>query len=182
MNRQYGFGFTLIELMVTLAVAGVLAAIGAPVFVTLFNSNRIATVTNDYVSAVNFARSEAIKGGATTTLCMSIDGATCAVVSTATPTLNWASGWIVWSDRNGNNSLDTGEVLASHGAINAGNVAIGGIQTSFSFTGTGALVVGTLGDTFNICTPTDLPVSNTITIEPSGHVRRVSNPTLAACP
>ena len=176
MNRQYGFGFTLIELMVTLAVVGVLAAVAAPVFVALFNSNRIATVTNDYVSAVNYARSEAIKGGATTTLCMSNNGTAC------TGSTNWGNGWIVWSDRNGNGTLDAGELLQNHGPINAGNVVMGGTQTLFSFTGTGALVIGTLGDTFNICTPTELSVSNTITIELSGHVRRVSNPKLATCP
>ncbi|MHB1677041.1 MAG: GspH/FimT family pseudopilin [Sulfuriferula sp.] len=176
MNGQLNSGFTLLELMVTVAVAAVLLAISVPNFQTFFNSNRIVTVTNDYITAINFARSEAVKGGAMTTLCMSNNGSTC------TGNSGWSNGWIIWSDLNANGVMDAGELMQSHGPVNAGNVVMGGVQTSFSFNGMGALTTPTGGDTFNICTPSELSISNTITVDPSGHLRSAANPTLNTCP
>ena len=170
MNGQFNRGFTLIELMVTVAVAAILVAVAAPSFQAFFNRNRIATVTNDYIAAINYARSEAVKGGGNATLCMSNNNASC----TGT---GWSNGWIV----------TVGTALKrTHGPINAGNVAMGGTQTSFMFNGLGALTTAAgglgMGDTFNICTPSDLTLSNSITVDPSGHLRRVANPALATCP
>ena len=54
-------GFTLIELMVTLAVAAILLAVGVPGLRNILLSNRLATTANDVVVALNLARSEAIK-------------------------------------------------------------------------------------------------------------------------
>ncbi|NMG63689.1 prepilin-type N-terminal cleavage/methylation domain-containing protein [Azoarcus indigens] len=62
-------GFTLIELMVTLAVAAILAAMAAPSFRTLLANNRLSTQTNELVGAVTFTRSEAVKRGRNVTLC-----------------------------------------------------------------------------------------------------------------
>ncbi|HUW28326.1 MAG TPA: GspH/FimT family pseudopilin [Sulfuriferula sp.] len=176
MNGQFNRGFTLMELLVTMAVAAILLAVAVPSFQTFFNRNRVAAVTNDYITAINYARSEAVKGGAVTTICMSSSGSAC------TGNTNWSQGWIIWADRNANSTLDAGELVRTHGPINAGNVAIGGTQTSFSFNGQGALTTTTGGDAFNICTPSDLTLSNRITIDPSGHLRRVANPGLATCP
>ncbi len=62
-------GFTLIELMVTLAVAAILAAMAAPSFRILLANNRLSTQTNELVGAVTFTRSEAVKRGRNVTLC-----------------------------------------------------------------------------------------------------------------
>ena len=175
--RRRMSGFTLIELLVTLTVAVILLAIGVPGFQSLFNRNQVAAVTNDFISALNMTRSEAAKGGAVTTLCMSNNNATC------TGNTGWANGWIVWSDRNGNGALDAGELLRVHGATAAGKATLGGgAQTSFSFTGQGALDNAAGGDTINACTPADLTVSNQIKIDASGHVGRTGNVTLGSCP
>ncbi len=175
-NRWDASGFTLIELMVAIGVAAILLAIAVPSFQTIFNSNRVVTVTNDYITALNYARSQAVKGGAITTLCMSNNGSNC------TGSSGWSNGWIVWSDLNSNGVMDTGELMQSHGPINAGDVAMGGTQSSFSFNGLGALTTTTGGDRFNICTPSELSISNTVTVDPSGHLRNVVNPTLTTCP
>ena len=62
-------GFTLIELMITLAVAVILLVIAVPSFRTMTISNRLTTTANDVVSALNTARMEAIKRNTSTQLC-----------------------------------------------------------------------------------------------------------------
>ena len=67
-------GFTLIELMVTLAVAIVILAVGIPVFSTMIANNRAAADSNALVTALQFARSEAVKRSAQVRVCAG-DGA-----------------------------------------------------------------------------------------------------------
>lgn len=98
-------GFTLIELMVTLAVAAILLSTAAPSFVMLIANNRAASAANDVLASLHFARSEAVKRAADVSLCPSSDGAGC-IDGTS-----WADGWILFVDTNGNQSRDAGEEL-----------------------------------------------------------------------
>lgn len=86
--------FTLIELMVTLAVLGIAIAIGIPSFNTQILNNRSAALGEDFASAVNLARSEAVKRAARVSLCASTDGATCNGAAN-----NWRGGFIAVVDR-----------------------------------------------------------------------------------
>jgi len=83
-------GFTLIELITTIAVAGVIIALAMPSFRYITNSNRIASEINGLLGDLQFARAEAIKEGQTVTVCVSAGGATCDGTTT------WQSGWIVF--------------------------------------------------------------------------------------
>lgn len=80
-------GFTLVELMVAIALLAVLLGIGVPSFRTLREGNSITTVTNDLVAALQFARSEAIRTGTNMTVCSSNDQTTCSG--------GWVNGWVV---------------------------------------------------------------------------------------
>lgn len=62
-------GFTLIELMVTIAVAAVLLVIAVPSFKSITLSNKLNTAVNDLVGSLNTARMEAIKGNANAQFC-----------------------------------------------------------------------------------------------------------------
>ena len=85
-------GFSLIELMVTIAVAGVLTAVAAPSVTKLFKANRVQSEASSFVGDLMMARTEAVKRGQNVSACVSSDGSTCLTTNT------WQSGWIVFSD------------------------------------------------------------------------------------
>jgi type IV fimbrial biogenesis protein FimT len=107
-------GFTLIEMLMTMAIAAILLTIGIPSFRYVTNSNRIAGELNGLLGDLQFARAEAIKEGRNVTVCVSSDAANCANSTT------WQSGWIVFSDP------------ANLGAAGAGGETILRVQASFS--------------------------------------------------
>lgn len=92
MRRQSGF--SLIELLVTLAVASILLAMASPSLASFFRVNRIAGASNDVVLTLQLARAEAARRGRVVTACRSTDGATCASGT------DWGDGWIVFQDAN----------------------------------------------------------------------------------
>ena len=98
-------GVTLLELLTVITIVGILMAIGVPAYRTVTNSSRIAAEVNGLLGDLQFARAEAIKEGQTVTVCVSADGANC------TNSTNWQSGWIVFSNPNGNAVVDGGETV-----------------------------------------------------------------------
>lgn len=100
-------GFTLVELMITIAVLVVLLAIALPNFQGTIRSNRVATATNEVISAIALARSEAIKNTRGGGVCPSSTGTQCGGT--------WSQGWIVWSDANGNGAFNAGETVLRYG-------------------------------------------------------------------
>jgi len=91
LNRQSGF--TMVEMIMTVAVGAILLTIGIPSFRYVTNSNRIAAEINGLVGDLQFARSEAIKEGVPVSVCISSNGTACAGGGIVT----WQSGWIVIS-------------------------------------------------------------------------------------
>lgn len=75
--EKWADGFTLIELIVTIAVASILVVVAIPNFRTLLQNNRMTTHVNELLSDVNFARSEAIKRRSNITICTSTTGTSC---------------------------------------------------------------------------------------------------------
>lgn len=83
-------GFTLIELMVTLAVLAIAVTVAVPSYNALTTNNRMAGKINEFVASLHFVRSEAIKRGIPARLCRSNnDPPTC-----NSPTGGWEQGWI----------------------------------------------------------------------------------------
>ncbi|MDH3560997.1 MAG: GspH/FimT family pseudopilin [Gammaproteobacteria bacterium] len=94
---------TMVELLITIVVVTILLALGVPSFQEFIKNNRLTAQTNDFVTAVQLARSEAVKRGSFTTICASTDQATCDVADG-----NWSSGWIVFSDLDRDGVPDVG--------------------------------------------------------------------------
>src|SRR4029453_2229612 len=90
-SRRRAPGFTLVELMFTLAVGSVLMAIAVPSFNQLMASSQLTTQANSFVAALNLARSEAIKRNTSVTLCR-VTSATATACATASG--QWQN-WIV---------------------------------------------------------------------------------------
>jgi len=70
-------GFTLVELMVTCAVIGILAVVGLPAMNWMINAGRLQGHTSDISAALQMARSEAVRRNASITVCGSSNGAAC---------------------------------------------------------------------------------------------------------
>jgi len=85
--------FTLIELLTTLTVLGVVIGVAVPSFNSQILNSRSATLGEDFASALNLVRSEAVKRAHRVSLCASIDGTTCSTNAT-----DWTSGFIAVVD------------------------------------------------------------------------------------
>ncbi len=122
-------GFTLSELVVTIAIVAIVAAIALPGFRETFQSNRVASATNELIASLSYARGEAIRSnlgnGAQTAaaICASNDGAACGG--------NWNDGWIVFRDDNLDGNPQAGEVLRY--VVPTANIQIDSANDRFAF-------------------------------------------------
>lgn len=130
LKARVQLGFTLTELMTTVAVLAVLMGLAAPTFSDIALSSRLKDAANRLVSFAAVARSEAIKRNAVVTMCMSADAASCASSG------GWEQGWIM---RTATEVLykDTGtpsgyKVNGSVGAINFDPVGVGTTQATLT--------------------------------------------------
>lgn len=83
-------GFTLAELMITMAIMAILLSLAIPSFNSTIRDNRILTAGNALVAAVAQTRSEAVKRGSMVSMCPSTNGTSC------NGGANWAGGWIIY--------------------------------------------------------------------------------------
>jgi len=119
MDKSRRAGFTLIELMVTLAVAAILMAVAIPNLRDFLRNNRLTGGVNDLLHSIQVARTEAIKRQqGSVVVCGTTDPA--AGTAALTCTYNTFRGWFVFQDLNSNWQRDAGEpVIETHTLIDA---------------------------------------------------------------
>ncbi|GAB6067346.1 hypothetical protein JCM13664_06640 [Methylothermus subterraneus] len=165
-------GFTLVELMVTVAVAAIVLTVGVPSFQVLVKNNRMVTAANELVGALNLARSEAIKRNVRVTVCKSGDGASC------TTSGNWEQGWIVFTDDNNDAAYDSAsETLLRVQEGIAGQVTMTGnplVANYVSYVASGQSQLTTGGfqaGTIAICDDRSGNVGKNIVLSSTGRIR-----------
>lgn len=114
-------GFTLIEMMITIAIATILVLIAVPNLMTFVNENRITTQTNELITDLSVARGEAVRRGVRVAICIrNADASACDVGGV------WATGWIMFTDNDADGAVDTGEtILKVHEALPTGMTITG---------------------------------------------------------
>lgn len=163
--RRRQRGFTLIELMIAVAITGILAMVAVPAFNDAMLRSRLSSITNTFVSSAQLARSEAIKRNTRVDLCASSDGSTC--------TGDWEDGWIVVAA--------DGTLLSSQAAVPGGFlVSESNDVTTISFSSTG--VGATVADV-TICrsTPTAGNMERVVRIGSTGRTN-VQQTKTGSCP
>ncbi|MBN2429426.1 MAG: GspH/FimT family pseudopilin [Deltaproteobacteria bacterium] len=150
-NPIFQKGFTLVELIVTIAVLCIVLSIATVSFKDMLWRNQVNAAANDFVSALNFARSEAVTRGQVVTVCRSTN-----IISTDNPATpvpscstaagtGWETGYIVFVDGDADGLREVDDELLRVVAGPGGNVTIVGnatVDDNISYAATGFLQAG----------------------------------------
>lgn len=171
-------GFTLIELMITIAVAAIGMALAYPSFTGLMRSNRVATGTNSLLAAFNLARTEALRSNRGGGVCPSADGQACAGG-------DWGAGVLVFTDVDSNGGWSAGDTAvryfdpsanlvfqAAPGAGEAGGGG-GGLITEVSFDARGRVASATDITLFPEDCPAGVELQRRIVVGRTGQTRMI---------
>lgn len=118
MNGASHGGFTLLELLVTVAVAAVLLSIGVPSFIDTVRNNQMAASANELLGAMHLARTEAVKRRTPVTVCSSANP----LDPSPSCSAGAFDGWVVFADTDGDITIDAAAVppevvLRAHGPL-----------------------------------------------------------------
>jgi type IV fimbrial biogenesis protein FimT len=129
-------GFTLIEFAIVLAIVAILLRVAAPGMGRGVAARALAAQAAEFMSALRFARSEALKRGAVVTLCATDVSAATSQCRPARAA-DWGDGWLVFVDAGSRGHVDAGDQLlrVQQPLLRTGGVA--GTRASISFTAAG---------------------------------------------
>ena len=160
-------GFSLIELLITLAIVGLVLTFGAPQFNGAMQNSRLVSQANAMKGTIAYARTAAVKGSVpTVTLCGSSDLDSC-------NTAEWELGWIIFEDLNsGGLRTNNEDILRVGEALNSGNTL-----RTFGFTSDQFIRfdrAGTLNQsgTFVFCDSRGTSEARAIVVNISGKTRK----------
>jgi type IV fimbrial biogenesis protein FimT len=112
-NFKNRAGFSMMEMLVTLLILGLVAAIGLPSLDEFIDDNRLNAAIGDLQSSMQAGRAEAVGRNAYVTLCKKNADSTDCVTSGG-----WQQGWIIFVDVDGDGTVDAGdEIVMVHDAL-----------------------------------------------------------------
>jgi type IV fimbrial biogenesis protein FimT len=175
-NSKQNAGFTLMELIVTICVMGILLAIAIPSFYTVIQNNYAGSVNNDFVISLQYARSEAIKRATSVSVCATSSSAFTACGS------SWSLGWIVFVDVSGNGVYNAGvDTIVRTVALNGQNATVTSVPSvnSATYNSAGFSAPSTSNVTFTVsATGCSGTYAHTVAISLTGRI----NVTAITCP
>jgi len=131
-------GFGLVELVITVAIIAILATIALPSFAYTIRSSRVRTEANDFVSALNLARNEAITRSRNVTICAA--DTRVGVPTSCGAATDWQHGWIVFLDQTSSGTpgaFDAADILRSWNGNEKNSMAAAGDVTYVRFNSRG---------------------------------------------
>ncbi|MCL5799029.1 MAG: GspH/FimT family pseudopilin [Gammaproteobacteria bacterium] len=138
MNTSSVDGLTLLEILVVLALVGILLTIAIPAYSSFVTYNRMAAEMSDFTETLMLARSEAIKRGETVTVCTSGGSS-----SSCSDGASWNQGWIVFVDPDDSQSIGPTTTIIRTASSWTGTDTLtgsGGVANAISFSPLGILV------------------------------------------
>lgn len=165
MSSRSSQGFTLIELIITIALIAIIAGFAVPSFSQLIANNRITSATNNLIGVLNYARAESVKRG------RSVD---VSALSSAGNADEWGGGWRVWVDV-GTAGYQAGEEIRVFSEV-PDSVTINGPDsvTNFRFRANGFVDPSPASGTeynFQICDDRSGETGRIVQIHTSGRIR-----------
>jgi type IV fimbrial biogenesis protein FimT len=158
-------GFTLVELLVTLAVAMILLTFGVPSTRDFIMNARLSTYANEFVTGIQLTRGTAIKQQRNARICVSTTWNS--NPPTCTGGTDWSDGWVAWVDQNRDGVLDSAEVLRVMEPLNGNSLFTSTANTAFTYDSTGMV---SAGDTLTLCDTRNDEQGRIINITPAGRV------------
>lgn len=167
-------GFTLVELMVTVAVVAILLAIGAPQLQGFLFKQRVAADVDTLGAAMHLARSEALKRSGRVSVCPLPAGHADRCVSAATK--DWSNGWMVFinypSAASGDNEYDSTRdtLLRVEQAVRSGSVMSNTDAIAVSFQANGLALGNAQTFTIQPANTTGDPSCKQVTLSAQGRL------------
>jgi len=164
-------GFSIVELMIAVVILGILMGIGIPSFQSTVKNNRMTSELNAFITALNQARSEAVKQNLEVALCPSTNGTSCA------GSTSWETGWVVYVDRDNDGVIDGGNACGAAATDDcmlsvqsglSGDITLRSGSSSVSYFGTGA---SNGAETFTICDSRGADHAKAVIISSTGRPR-----------
>jgi type IV fimbrial biogenesis protein FimT len=176
-------GFTLIEVIMTLAIVAILVRVGGPALGDFVKNSRTTALTNDFLANAGVGRSESVKRGARVTLCASSNSTTATPSCTGGGATAWKLGYLVFVDVNQDGAYNSGtDTLLRVVEPLTGNVTLTstGLTNAdwFQYRPSGSTNVPAAGATFKLCDDRTGNFGRTITISITGRTQV----TTVACP
>lgn len=153
-------GFTLMELMLGLAIFFILAVVAVPSYIGYVRNSELSNATTTLFSDMYYARSEAIKRKSVITLCRSADARADAPECGGDPN-DWSNGWLVFIDLGGtvgayDNGTDTLLKVNHPPSTNVQLLANDNATSRIEFSTDGSLVTGFAPAVFAVCDDRDV--------------------------
>lgn len=165
MTNKNQFAFTLLELLITLAIIAILANIGVPSFTKLIQHNKVTAEVNQLNGMLQSARNTAITQHKLVTVCPTNNGQSCQK--------DWSLGYMVFIDNNGDRQYNQDEQLVSQHIIKDKNISLRwrafGRRTSLQWHQTG--ITNHQNGSFEFCYKEEPELSRGLFITKAGRIR-----------